>query len=236
MKCMDRKFVGVVPWDQSNYTCEFEQFESIPTKTNFNFIHILPKSEIYELLENDLVVFQTEFPNCLVNGDLSKIDVFKYDHKVKKIITNCPFSVEYFNEYFHYDKFIFGFAPFNPKYIPVNKEKIYDVFYTGHLHNSIIYDAVPIMKKFNPCFVCADYGNEMVEYMTEYNKYQTYINLLDSSKDNSKEYNKLIAESIAKSKHKGIGYQEKLNLNAQSKISVVHGLLYWPEQFKANIA
>ena len=98
MKCIDRKYSALVSWDQSLYSYEFEQFESIPTKTNFNFIHILPNPIVYELLD-DLVVFQVEFPNCLIGGDPNKIDVFKYDKKVKKIITNCPFSVEYFNKF-----------------------------------------------------------------------------------------------------------------------------------------
>jgi hypothetical protein len=191
---MDRKFVGVSTWEQSNYAYEFEEFESIPTKTNYNFIHIFPHPRVYEELD-DLVVFQIELPNCLISGDINKIDVFKYNDKVKKIITNCPFSVKYFNKLMNYDKFIFGFSPFNPKYIPLDKEKIYDVFHTGHLHNSIIYDIFPIIEKFNACFVCADYG-----------------------------------------KHKNVGYKEKLKLNAQSKISIVHGLLKWPDQFKDGAA
>lgn len=194
MKCMDRKYAGLVPWDQSHYAYEFEQFESIPTKTNFNFIHILPDPQIFEDLDN-FVVFLVELPNCLVGGDLNKIDVIKYNHKVNKVISNCPFSVEYINKYMGYDKFIFGFAPFNPKYTPIHGEKIYDVYHTGHAHNSIIRNAFSVMEKFNSCFVCADYGP-----------------------------------------NKGIGYKEKLDFNAKSKISVVHGLLKWPDQYKAGAA
>jgi hypothetical protein len=192
MKCIDRKYSALPLWDQSLYAYEFEEFESIPTKTNFNFIHILPDPIVYKQL-NDLVVFQTEFPNCLISGNLNNIDVFKYNSKIKKIITNCPFSVEYFNDYFHYDKFIFGFSPFNPKYMPKHDEKIYDAYYTGNINNSIIFQTIPLLEKFNSCFVCADYG----------------IN-------------------------KGIGYEEKLALNAKSKISIVHGLLKWPPEYREN--
>lgn len=187
---MDRKYAGLAPWDQSHYAYEFEAFEWVQTNTNFNFIHILPDPIIYEILD-DIVVFQVEFPNCLVGGDANNIDCFKYDSKIKKIITNCPFSVDYFNQYYNYDKMIFGFSPFNPKYTPSQTRKIYDVYHTGHRCNSIIHKAFSVMEKFNHCFVCADYGN-----------------------------------------NKGVGYQTKLTLNAQSKISVVHGLLKWPDQFK----
>lgn len=191
---MDRKYAGLAPWDQSHYAYEFEEFESIPSRTNFNFIHILPDPIVYELLD-DMVIFQVEFPNCLVSGEPKRVDCFKYDHKIKKIITNCPFSVDYFNELYQYDKMMFGFSPFNPKYTPPHGEKIYDVFHTGHAHNSVIQGVFPVMDKFKTCYVCADYGP-----------------------------------------HQGVGYTEKLALNAQSRISIVHGLLRWPDQFKAGAA
>lgn len=195
MKCIDRKYTTrEIAWDQYNYSYEFEAFESIPTKTDFNFIHVMPNSQVYEDLDN-FVVLQVEFPNCLVAGTLDNIDVFKYDHKIKKIITNDPFSVEYFNERFHYDKFIYGFIPYNPRYIPPPQPKIYDVYHTGHMHNSPISWAFPILQQTNACFVCADFGN-----------------------------------------HRGVGYEEKLLLNAQSKISIVHCLLQWPDRFKQGAA
>lgn len=191
MKCIDKKYTtGAVPWDQYNYSYEFEQFESIPTKTDFNFVHVLPQSKVFEDLDN-FVVLQVELPNCLLEGKLDNIDIFRYDYKIKKIISNCPFSVEYFNKHFNYDKFIYGYIPFNPKYTPVHGKKIYDIYHTGHAHNSAIRYLFPFIKKFNSCFVCADYGE-----------------------------------------NQGIGYQEKLALNAQSKISIVHGLIKWPDKCK----
>jgi hypothetical protein len=187
MKCIDKKYTTRdIAWDQYNYSYEFEQFESIPTKTNFNFVHVLPDSKVFEDLD-DFVVLQVELPNCLLTGKIEDVDIFKYNHKIKKIITNCPFSVEYFNDYFHYDKFIHGYIPFNPKYTPHHGEKIYDVYHTGHVHNSAIFNIFPLLEKFNHCFVCADYGS-----------------------------------------NKGIGYEEKLALNAKSKISIIHNLIKWP--------
>ena len=195
MKCIPKQYTQrEVAWDQYNYSYEFEPLESIPTKTNFNFVHVLPSSKVFEDLDN-FVVFQVEFPNCLVAGHLRDIDVFKYDHKIKKIIAHCPFSVEYFNQRFGYDKFIYGFIPYNPRYVPIHGEKIYDVYHTGHVHNTAIPAAFPIMEKFKNCIVSCDYGN-----------------------------------------HRGVGYEEKLALNAQSKISICHCLINWPQHYKAGAA
>jgi len=193
MKCIPKKYTSrEVPWDQYNYSYEFEQFESIPTATDFNFVHVMPDSKVFEDLDN-FVVLNVELPNCLLLGTLDNIDVFNYDKKIKRVITNCPFSEEYFIERFNYDKFVYGYIPLNPKYIPVHGPKIFDVYHTGHSHNSAILNFYPIIEKFNSCFVCADYG-----------------------------------------KNRGIEYQEKLTLNAQSKISIVHNLIKWPEQFYAS--
>jgi hypothetical protein len=194
---MDRKYSALGSWDQSLYAYEFEPFECIPTKSNFNLIHSLPNPVIFETLD-DLVILQFEFPNCLVGGDSEKVDCFKYNSKVKKIITTCPFAVEYFNRKYNYDKLEFGFTPFNPKYTPNHGKKLYDVYFTGHIFNCppIIRQVLPIMEQqYKTCFVCADYGT-----------------------------------------NQNISYQEKLALNAQSKVSIVYSCLHWPTQFLPAIS
>ena len=36
MKCMDRKYAGLSPWDQSHYSYDFEQFENVIASTANN--------------------------------------------------------------------------------------------------------------------------------------------------------------------------------------------------------
>jgi hypothetical protein len=175
-----------------------------------------------------------ELPNCLIHTDTTNLGhyskIINNLHKIKKIFTNCPFSVEYFNNYYETDKFEFGFAPFNSDYTPEHKKRPYDVFHTGNVHNSAIADYFPIMEKFNSCIVGADYGNAMIENIANTYISPSYIH--PTTQSDAINYGKTVAKSIVALKNKGTSYLKKLELNAQSKISIVHGLLKWPNDHK----
>lgn len=189
MKISNSIYYAVPTEDQSIYAYDFSDYIDYKTKTDYTLISIGSGTKVYELYDN-IVLFWTELPNCLIHAKNPLSDYNKtmeVQNKFVKILTNCPFSVEYFNQKYNYDKFQYVFTPINVKYIPTQTEKVYDVFYTGHYSNPISF-CYPILDKFNFCFVGRDWG-----------------------------------------KHRGVSYKEKLILNSKSKISIVHGLLNWPD-------
>ena len=194
MKCADAKYIRVHPDDGSRHSCNFTEFESIPTKTEYTLISIGSDPEVYEMY-NTMVVCLWELPNCLVHTNPNQAgsiySILKHENKVIKFLTNCPFSVDYFNQQQGYDKFQFVYAPINKNYFPSIKEKLYDVYYTGHFPNPIS-PVLPVIRKFNHCIVSRS----------------------------------------PEATHHGVGHIEKMNLNAQSKSTIIHNLLLWPDHYK----
>jgi hypothetical protein len=192
MKCFDRKYIGVSPNDQMR-SYEFEEFENIPTKTDYILAYTGPNFDMFnEYTSGNVVMFWYEEPNCLVVPKMH--DLIKENwSKIQKIFTICPHMVDFYNKRDNTDKWQFAFYPFNPKYTPVHGEKPYDVYYTGHSNHPIkrVFDT---MRQYKECFVSSVFGD-----------------------------------------HMGVDYPTKLSLNAKSKVSVVHGILEWPEQHM-NIA
>lgn len=167
MKLSDKKYIAVPHEDQSIYAYDFSEFVHLPTKTDYTFIGIGSGTKIYSLYDK-MVLFWTELPNCLalvddINCDFKK--TFESQDKFIKILTNCPFSSEYFNKLHNYDKFQYVDTPFNPSYIPQEEEKIYDVFYTGNLPCPISF-ALPIMREFK--HIIASYSKEGTHKNTTY--------------------------------------------------------------------
>lgn len=233
MKCADSKYISLPSFDQSRYSCDFTEYELTPTKTDYTLVSIGSHPEVFNAYDN-IVLLWMELPNCLVHDDTSNLGhytkVTNNLDKIKKIFTNCPFSVEYFNNYYNTDKFEFAFSPFNSKYILPTDKKIYDVFHTGNVSNSAIADYLPILEKFNSCFVGADYGESMIVNIANTYKSPSYINQITES--NAKYYGKMVAKTLISLKYSGVDYLKKLELNSQSKVSIVHGLLKWPENKK----
>lgn len=198
MKCADSKYITIGVEDQSRFAYDFTDFESIPTASDYTLISIGFHPSIFDAY-NDIVMFWTELPNCLVHTDPNNMghcsQVLKHIHKIKKIFTNCSFSADYFNKLYNFDKFQFCFTPIHTKHIPQHysaSEKIYDVYYTGNFP-CVISKAMPTITKFNNCIVSYTHGT-----------------------------------------HRNVSYKEKMNLNALSKISIVHGLLLWPDPNTRN--
>jgi hypothetical protein len=194
MKCSDPKYIALPPEDGARYTLDFTEFEPIPTKTDYTLIAIGSHPDVYKLYDR-IVMLWYELPNCLVHTDPSNLghysQITDLGDKFIKLIINCPFSVDYFNQMFNYDKCVWGFFPVKNKYIPAPQEKIFDVFYSGGLIDCPVSNAFPVMQEFKHCIVSFNGGT-----------------------------------------HQGVGYQEKLKLNAQSKISICHGLLSFSDRYK----
>ncbi len=183
MKCIDEKFHSIHPQDQMQFY-NFKEFEKIPTLTDYNLVSVGSNLDLFDHY-NNVVYMHFEEPNCFWVPEQERRIRSNYN-KIKKIISTCPYSVNYYNNLYNDDRRIYGFHPFNLKNIPTNFSKKYDVYFTGHvmLHNDFIWNYVKSIEKFNNCIVSFNYG-----------------------------------------KFKNVSYKEKLQLNAESKISVVHNCL-----------
>ena len=115
-------------------------------------------------------------------------DFDAYDGDFYKVLTLCPFTAEYFNERHGVERRVPIFFPFNEEFIPLKREKLYDIIYTGHLHPKPIMRDMKTISQFNYRLV-SNSGHELVT-------------------------------------DRGVGYQEKLDLISQSKITFTHNLLY----------
>lgn len=182
MKCIDEKYITLDPRDQMRYY-NFKEFESIPTLTNYNLVSVGSSLELFNEYK-DVVLFHFEEPNAFWVPGQERTILKNYD-KIKKILSPCPYSVDYFNKLYDSDKRQWCFLPFNIKNIPPETEKYYDVYFTGHVFGQHIINVVQLMKKYKNCVVSYNCGQ-----------------------------------------YAGVGYHEKLRLNSQSKISIVHNCLF----------
>lgn len=76
-------------------------------------------------------------------------DFNSYDDEFYKVLTLCPFSSEYLNEYQGIIRRVPIFFPFNSEFIPQKCEKLYDIIYTGHLHPKPIQRDMNLIRQFN---------------------------------------------------------------------------------------
>lgn len=154
IKLYDLKYIGVHPEDQSIFNHDVSEFVNIPTKTDYTYIGVGPNQVVYDLYDR-MVIFWTDLTNSLIHANREPCDykrIMGIQHKFIKILTICPFSVEYFNNLYGGNKFQCTFEPMNPKFFPQKEEKIYDVYYTGHFPCPISF-ALPIISKFKTCIV-----------------------------------------------------------------------------------
>lgn len=183
MKCISPKYHTLHPEDPSQFY-NFKKFESVPTFSNYNLVSVGSDLKLFEEYDN-VVYMHYEEPNCFSIPSQERNLKANY-HKIKRLISSCPFSVEYYNNLYNDDRRIYGFFPFNAENIPSDFTKKYDVFFSGHVmpDNRLVSDYVNVIEKFNNCVVAFNYG-----------------------------------------RFRGATYREKLQLNANSKISVVHNCL-----------
>jgi len=182
MKCVDKKYINLHPEDGSNFH-NYQKFEGIPTLTDYIFSPIGASMDVLDHYDN--VVFMLwEEPNCFWVPTVEQ-RLRKNYHKIKKVLSNCPYSTEYWNNIYGDDKRICGFNHFNVENIPTDFTKHYDVYFTGHVFFDFVGGMVNVAEKFNNRIVSFNYGN-----------------------------------------HRGATFREKLQFNANSKVSIVFNCLY----------
>jgi hypothetical protein len=134
MKCVERKFIAVNSEDPVNFL-QFEEFENISTKTDYVLIPGGHNWNFFETHTGDnVVLLYFEEPNCFtVNSELNLYS--KYKHRIYKMYSICPYSTDYYNNLENNNRHKRIWMPFNIKYLPTSNEKIYDVFYSGHIRS-----------------------------------------------------------------------------------------------------
>ncbi len=182
MKCIDEKYITLPPQDQMRFY-NFREFESIPTLSNYNLVSIGSSLEFFKEYD-DVVLFLFEEPNDFWVPGMEQTIKSNF-HKIKKILSPCPYSVDYYNKVYNTNVRQWVFLPFNIQNIPPDAEKIYDVYFTGHVMGKYITNVATLMQNYRNCIVAYNFGP-----------------------------------------HANVGYHEKLKLNSQSKISIVHNCLF----------
>ena len=166
MKHVDKNFIAVHKQDPVHFF-GFDEFESIPTKTDYVLI---PGGHHWNFFDqydgNNVVMIHLEAPNCFMHGIDEPRLFSKYDSKIYKVYSICPYSVEYFNNQSKNNKWETIWMPFNLKYIPTPSEKIFDVYYSGHKCSSPI--NLDLLNNYNKCIVAFDGGTHSgVDYVTK---------------------------------------------------------------------
>lgn len=82
-----------------------------------------------------------------------------------EIYSQCPYSCEWLNRYVYGDnKFKPILFPTNERYVLPTEEKIYDVFYQGHIIGNDIASVVETIKKFNYRFASLANYESVTDY------------------------------------------------------------------------
>ena len=105
----------------------------------------LPEVELDTIKKMRVVRLEFEEPNKFFIPE--NFDV--YDGDFHKVLTLCPFTAKYLNNYQKAERRVPIFFPFNEAFIPPKSEKQYDIIYTGHLHSKPFIQDMKSISKFN---------------------------------------------------------------------------------------
>ena len=102
------------------------------------------------------------------------------DDLFDEIYTICPYSCDWLNELKNTNKYKCVWYPFNSKYIPAEKKKIYDVCYHGGIHGAKYSDMLNIISQFNYRFMSMTHS--INPYTQKHLSYATDTNLTHQQK------------------------------------------------------
>jgi len=134
--------------------------------------------------------------------DHNGLTPLNYDDKFTTIYSICPYTVEWLNDIQKTKKYKYIFYPFHKGLIPDSQEKKYDVIYHGGIHGKEHISALQTMKKFNYRYCTMTHG-----------------------------INSLTRHFLPMATNTNLQFKDKINLVAQTKISVCYNLVHvMPEQ------
>ena len=129
---------------------------------------------------------------------------FNYDDRFSTIYSICPYTSKWLNEAQDLKKYKYIFYPFHKNLIPSIQEKKYDVIYHGGIHGKEHASALQVMKNFNYRYCTMTYG-----------------------------INNLTTFFLPMATNTNLQFKDKINLVAQSKISICYNLVHvMPEQIE----
>lgn len=91
-----------------------------------------------------------QFNALLQPGNVNAHQMVEYFDEVHSI---CPYTVKWMNKVNSYEKMRHIKSPFNKKLVPEEREKEYDVCYTGSIHSQEFFDLVNTISEFNYRFI-----------------------------------------------------------------------------------
>ena len=129
--------------------------------------------------------------------DHNNKNAVEYDSLFDEVYSICPYSNEWLNTLNLDRKYKTIFYPFNSNIIPEKCEKKYDVIYHGGIHGQEHFNCLLTMKEFNYRYVTmTNHINQMTQQCLPF---ATNVNL---------------------------NFQEKINLVAETKVSVCYNIVH----------
>lgn len=158
-----------------------------------------------ETKDKKIVYWQGEEPNRLMSPD----PVFRgdeYDTLFYKELTVCPYTAKWLNNIQGTKRREVVFVPINEEKVPPKTEKKYDIIYVGNINSRELVKNIKIISKFNYRLIARSHNIGFLSWL----KYK----ILKSHKKN-----KYITDY-------DVSYREKMRLLSETKISLVHGVLW----------
>lgn len=193
------KLTAEIP-DTNAYYFNFKKFSNDDKKSVLMYGY---DSSASELLSGQLSDYRKIFFNNWApcefaqESDHNNKGPMEYDQKFDVIYSICPYTVEWLNGLKLGREYRNIFYPFCETLIPERQEKKYDVIYHGGIHGQEHVNCLLIMKEFNYRYIT----------MTHH-------------------INSLTQTCLSMATNLNLSFAEKINLVAQSKISVCYNMVH----------
>jgi hypothetical protein len=202
----------------SNFTHNYDEdpvrffdFESLSNIINSEYLLFYgdpPSDKIFQESKLKKILFTLEEQYSEEVGFIDPGEVYKYENYVDKILTITPTYIH------NLKKRKYVFFPFNEKYIPSNKEKKYDICYTGFANVKFMNELLTEFVNYNYAFVSF---KEIIGVKNYFQNPKKYLR----KKLFPKKYNfpNLLINLP------NLSYKNKLEIISESKVSLVHNQL-----------
>lgn len=164
------------PQDPTRYF-DFSKYESL--SKDFYLVEGYIDFEIlYKYKDKKIVYLEFEDPNRFWVEE-PQFNHYKYDHLFYKVFTISAETARWLNLKSKSKKYVSTFFPFNKKYIPHNKDKVFDIIYTGHINSKEIENNLKEISNYDYRFV----SNSDSMYVTNKSvSYESKLDLISKSK------------------------------------------------------
>lgn len=183
---------------------DFKRFEGLAG--DYYLIEARLKFSLLEEIKDKKIVYlQVEEPNRFMSPDPA-FRGDEYDTYFHKILTCCPYTAKWLNKRQGTNRREVVYIPINEEKIPPKTEKKHDIIYVGNINSFELDRNIKTISKFNYRLVARSHNIGFSSWFS--------YRILKSHKKN-----KFITD------HE-VDYKTKMRLLAESKISLVHGVLW----------